>query len=60
MTKRDKVLMEHPELDGDALTESNCPSDFGLEDAGISFDYSESPSGCMLTCEECWDKEVDS
>ena len=53
MTKLEKALENSEEVKR-VLVENSCPSEFGLLDCEYSHD-----TLCSLSCEDCWNEEVE-
>ena len=52
-TKLDKAL-QNIDVTKRVLAENSCPSEFGLEDCEFNPE-----TGCTLSCEDCWNEEVE-
>ena len=54
MTKLEKA-MENTDVTKRILVENSCPSEFGLKDC-----EDNAETWCSLSCEDCWNQEVES
>ena len=54
MTKLDKALQRINAVKR-VLVENSCPSEFGLEDC----EYNSIKNHCCVSCEVCWNEEVE-